>query len=137
MVFTVRCEEPAAGAMDFSKRVDDFVRGDDCVTFVVEDEGRVRTAKVYKDGSVEGPGDFSAQVEKDAGGWKVTARVRVSPAAFASGRVRGNVSRWRVGDMRLAKERRVPGSRYEHSRLCTRFTQPDADPAAFVELRLQ
>ena len=137
VVFVVRCEEPAAGAMDFSKHVDDFAWGDDSVTFVVENDGRVVTESVYKDGSREGEVGFETKVEKDATGWTVTAKMKISPAVFKAGKVRGNVSRWRVGDMRLPKERRVPGSRYEYSRLSTRYTQRDVDPAAFVEFRLR
>lgn len=137
VVFVVRCEEPAAGKMDFTRHADDFVRDDDYVLFVVEDGGRVAKAKVYKDGVREGDSGFEAKVAHDATGWTVTARAKISAAAFSAGKVRGNVSRLRVGDMRLPKERRVPGSRYEHSRLGTRFTQRDTDPAAFVEFRLR
>ena len=99
--------------------------------------GRVVTESVYKDGSREGEVGFETKVEKDATGWTVTAKMKISPAVFKAGKVRGNVSRWRVGDMRLPKERRVPGSRYEYSRLSTRYTQRDVDPAAFVEFRLR
>ena len=39
--------------------------------------------------------------------------------------------------IRITPEReRVKGSRYEHSRLGTRFTQPEDDPAAFVTFKL-
>ena len=126
LAIAVRCEDPAAARMDFAKLDRDFVHGDDCVAFAFADMG---TFKVYKTGLVDPvrPG-FRASVTHDATGWTVTARVDI-PA----GELRGNVSRWRVGDVRFPESERVAGSRYEHSRLSTRFTQPDDDPAAFVE----
>ena len=126
LTFVVRCEDPAAARMDFTKLDRDFVHGDDCVTFAFAGVGAF---KVYKTGLVESArAGFRASVAHDATGWTVTARVDV-PA----GGLRGNVSRWRVGDVRFPRSERVAGSRYEHSRLSTRFTQPDDDPAAFVE----
>ena len=121
--FVVRCEEPAAKKMDWTSIDNDFVWGDDCVTFVFEGLGK-RT--VFKTGK---------EVTHDATGW--TVEMGVPDEAVKRGFVRGNVCRWRVGDRREPEKRRVKGSRYEHSRLGTVFTQPDDDPAAFVTFRLK
>lgn len=123
LLLTIRCEDPAAERMDFTRHVRDFVRDDDCVVIVLEDEGSVRTEKIYKD---------DPRVSHDATGWTVETPVRISLEALRRGWVRGNVCRWRVGDRRLPKEERVAGSRCEHSRLNTRYTNSDEDPAAFV-----
>jgi len=137
LALTVRCDEPAADRIDFSKIDDDFVWGDDCVSFFFEDGGRVRTAKVFRNGEVRGaPESFSVRVTHDATGWTVVAGMPLSAEALSKGVIRGNVCRWRVGDRRLPKASRVAGSQYEHCRLGTCFTQPDSDPAAFVEFRL-
>ena len=130
---TVRCAEPAAAKMDFTKAEDDFVNGHDCVTFAFDDAGEPRLAVVDLAGGVKGGWDgFAARVAHDEAGWTVEAHVRLSEKARAAGCVRGNVARWRVGDRRHPEKERVPGSRYEHSRLGTCFTRPDDDPAAFV-----
>ena len=144
LVLTVRCEEPAAKKMDWSSIDDDFVWGDDCVTLVLEGVG---TWRVYKTGKVEsksgveverwqGMHRFDSSVTHDETGWTVTAVVQVSDEMAKRGFVRGNVSRWRVGDRRMPENERVEGSRYEHSRLGTRFTQPEDDSAAFVTFKL-
>lgn len=142
LCFRVRCGDPAASKMNFDRKVDDFVWGNDGVTFVLEDDDVVKAATVYLTGEVssknaqwkKGEG-FSARVTHDATGWTVEARVRLSARARAAGEVRGNVSRWRVGDRKHAESERVPGSRYEHTRLDTCFTQRDDDPAAWVIFR--
>ena len=74
---------------------------------------------------------------RDDRSWTVEARIKLPARALQAGSVRGNVCRWRVGDKRHPEKERVPGSRYEHTRLDTRFTQPDDDPAAFVEFLLR
>ena len=141
--FVVRCEEPAANKMDWTSIDNDFVWGDDCVTFVFEGLG---VWNVYKTGKVERwrGGEVKkwrgGEVEKwrvthDGSGW--TVEMGVPDEAVKRGFVRGNVCRWRVGDRREPKEGRVKGSRYEHSRLGTVFTRPDDDPAAFVTFRLK
>ena len=143
LCFRVRCDDPAAARMNFDKRIDDFVWGNDRVTFAVEDDGAVRMASVYLTGEVvskdvrwaRGDG-FSARVTHDVAGWTVEAKVRLSARAREAGEVRGNVCRWRVGDRKLPEAERVPGSRYEHARLDTRFTVREDDPAAFVVFRL-
>lgn len=137
LVFEVRCDDPAAERMDFSRLVDDAVWGNDCVTFVVAGEEDPQTAVVYLTGDVEkGWPGFSAQVSSDARGWTVVARVPLSEEALRTGQVLGNVARWRVGDRRLPEKARVPGSRYEQSRLNTVYTNMNADPAAFVAFEL-
>jgi len=149
LVLRVRCFDPAADKMDFSRRDHDFVWGDDGVTFVFGDEKAARSATVYLTGEVEKVGEwegdeFSAKVHSPANcqlsaasSWTVEARVRLSPSKPNDGCVLGNVCRWRVGDRRKAMSERVKGSRYEHSRLDTCYTAPDDDPAAFVEFRLR
>ena len=144
LCFRVRCDDPAAVRMNFEKMVEDFVWGNDRVTFVVEDDGIIRMASVYLTGEVASKdahwarGDgFSARVTHDAAGWTVAAKVRLSAQARETGEVRGNVCRWRVGDRKLPEAERVPGSRYEHVRLDTRFTVREDDPAAFVVFRLE
>lgn len=140
LALTVRCDDPAAAKMDFTTIDHDAVWGDDSVTFVFEEAGGVRAAKVYKDGSVEGVrGEtwLSAAVTHDKSGWTVTARVRLTAVSCARGFARGNVCRWRVGDRRQPSSVRVPGSRYEHCRLCTCYTHPDGDPAALVDFLLE
>ena len=137
LCLTVRCHEPAVAAMDFSRTVNDYVWGNDCVSFSLEVDGGVKTATVDLTGAVSGGWHgFSAWTSVDDSGWTVNARVRLDAAARAAGRLLGNVTRWRVGDRRLPAEKRVPGSRYEQSRLNTAFTNINADPAAFVEFRL-
>ena len=134
MEFTVRCEEPAAAKMDWTAIDDDFVWGDDCVTFVLEGMGEWR---VYKTGKVESKSGVGVgQVTHDETGWTVKMSVPVTEEIAKRGYVRGNVTRWRVGDRRMPAAERVEGSRYEHSRLGTRFTQPENDPAAFVTFAL-
>jgi len=133
LAIVVRCDEPAAAQMDFTNHVDDIVWDDDCVTFVLETDGQVRVTKVYKDGTRDGDLPLVAKIAHETTNWTVTAHVTL-PSPAKTEDVRGNVCRWRVGDMRLPKERRVPGSRYEHSRLRTRYTHPDADPDALVPL---
>ena len=133
--FTVRCEEPAAAKMTFGKMAPDFVRGNDNVKFVIDDGEGVKTAKAFADGHCERalfPG-FAARVTHDATGWTVEATIPVGAKARARGELLGNVCRWRVGDRRLPESERVKGSRYEHSRLATLFTNLDDDPAAFVK----
>ena len=122
-----RCFEPAVARLDFKHEVPDFVWGNDNVEFVVDDGDGVR---VLKRG-------FRDVVRRDDRSWTVEARVRLSAQALRAGTVRGNVSRWRVGDRRHPESERVPGSRYEHTRLDTRFTQPNDDPAAFVDFLLR
>ena len=139
LTVVVRCEEPAASRLDFRSIDDDFVWGDDCVTVLWETAGGVREARVYRTGEVRGrnlPDGFAACVAPDATGWTVTARWTLSAAERACGAGRGNICRWRVGDRREPRARRVPGSQYEHSRLGTCFTYPDDDAAAFVTFRL-
>ena len=79
---------------------------------------------------------FAARVTHDGTGWTVEARVRLTAEDRQRGYALGNVSRWRVGDRRRPQEERVPGSRYEHSRLGTVFTNDNDDPAAFVSFLL-
>ena len=77
------------------------------------------------------------EVTHDGTGWTVTVEIAVTEEMAKRGFVRGNVSRWRVGDRRMPVKDRVKGSRYEHSRLGTRLTQPEDDPAAFVTFVLK
>ena len=122
-----RCFEPAVKRLDFKHEVPDFVWGNDRVDFFVDDGSGVRTLK-------RGLKDV---VCRDDWSWTVEARVKLSAQALQAGSVRGNVCRWRVGDKRHPEKERVPCSRYEHTRLDTRFTQPDDDPAAFVDFLLR
>jgi len=151
LVLRVRCFDPAADKMDFSRRDHDFVWGDDCVTFVFGDGKEVRSATVYLTGEIEKDGTwandgFSAKVispfstlnsQLSTLNWSVEARVRLSQAELDAGSLLGNVCRWRVGDRRQAEPLRVGGSRYEQSRLETCYTSPNEDPAAFAEFRLK
>ena len=121
LVFTVRCDEPAAAKLDFSSVDGDWAHGDDSVTFAFE--GRA-AAKVFR--------DDGARVTHDAAGWTVTFKVALTEAEARAGVLRGNVCRFRVGDRRRPAAERVPGSCYEASRLSTVLTDPDDDPAAFV-----
>ena len=136
----VVCAEPAVAKMDFSHRVKDYVWGNDCLAFVWEGaEGKTQHARVYLTGEIERKGHdaFSASVSHDGKSWTVEARLKLSDGQVAANKVLGNVTRWRVGDMCLPKSERVPESRYEWSRLDTRYTRPNDDPAAFVEFRLR
>ena len=136
-VIRVVCAEPAAGTMDFTRLVNDFIRGNDRVSFVIAEDGAVRMATVDLTGGVSGGWKgFSASVAHDDHSWTATARIAVPASARDSGVMLGNVCRWRVGDRRKPKEVRVEGSRYEHTRLGTCYTVVDDDPAAFVEFRL-
>ena len=166
LTFLVRCEDPAADRMPFVREADDFVWGNDCVTFVLQGAGGQNTTRVYVDGSrddgtADAPPesekpvvcsswkgvsvrlpraeteDLSTRVSHDGTGWRVEASLRLSPEDIARGRVFGNVCRWRVGDRRMPEKRRVRGSRYEQSRLDTCYTNLDDDPAAFVEFMLR
>lgn len=133
----VRCEEPAAGRMDFSRTVRDAVVGNDSVIFVFELRGSVRQVRVDLAGGVEGGWrGFAATTMRDRLGWTVSASVELDRTALEGGVVRGNVARWRVGDRRLPAASRVKGSRYELSRLNTCYTNVHADPAAFVDFVL-
>ena len=123
----VRCFEPAVGRLDFRHEVPDFIWGNDRVEFFVDDGRGVR---VMKRGLLDA-------ICRDERSWTVEARTRISAQALQAGFVQGNVCRWRVGDVRQPKEGRVAGSRYEHTRLDTRFTQPNDDPAAFVDFLLR
>ena len=123
----VRCFEPAVARLDFKYEVPDFVWGNDRVDAFVDDGNGVRGLKL----------GLKDAICRDDQSWTVEARIKLSAQALQTGSVRGNVCRWRVGDVRHPKEGRVPGSRYEHTRLDTRFTQPDGDPAAFVDFLLR
>ena len=123
----VRCFEPAVARLDFRHEVPDFIWGNDNVRFVLDDGRGVRTLK---------RGLLDA-VCRDDRSWTVEAKVKLPAQALQAGFVRGNVCRWRVGDVRHPEDERVPGSRYEHTRLDTRFTQPDDDPAAFAVFLLR
>ena len=123
----VRCFEPAVARLDFKHEVPDFVWGNDRVDFFVDDSDGVRGLK-------RGLKDV---ICRDDRSWTVEARIKLSAKALQAGVVRGNVCRWRVGDRRHPVKDRVPGSRYEHTRLDARFTQPDDDPAAFVDFLLR
>ena len=112
----VKCFDPLADKLDYTHVVDNFVWGNDQVVLVLDDG---TGAKRYTRGLTE-------TVARDAESWTVEFRVKLSAAACRAGRVKGNVCRWRVGDRKF----------YEHTRLSTRYTQPDGDPAAFVEFRL-
>ena len=137
LVIRVVCAEPAAGTMDFTRLVNDFLWGNDRVSFVMADGGTVRMAAVDLTGAVTGGWTgFSATVGHDDRSWTVTARIALPASVRNAGMLLGNVCRWRIGDWREPKERRVAGSRCEHSRLGTCYTNLDADPAAFVEFRL-
>ena len=122
-----RCFEPAVARLDFKHEVPDFVWGNDNVEFLVDDGNGVR---ILKRGLLD-------VVARDERSWTVEARFGLSAQALRMGSVRGNVCRWRVGDRRHPEAERVPGSRYEHTRLDTRFTQPNDDPAAFVDFLLR
>ena len=122
-----RCFEPAVKQLDFKHEVPDFIWGNDSVEFFVDDGSGVR---VMKRGLLDA-------ICRDDWSWTVEARVKLSAQALQAGVVRGNVCRWRVGDKRHPEEERVHGSRYEHTRLDTRFTQPNDDPAAFVDFLLR
>ena len=140
LVFRVVCTEPAAARMDFAHQAKDFVWGNDCVLFAFEDpSGQPKCATVYLTGAVDGDDleGFSATVGHDGGSWTVVARLRTTAEQRRDGKVLGNVCRWRVGDRRQPAADRVPGSRYEHSRLDTCFTKPNDDSAAFVAFLLQ
>lgn len=133
----VRCEDPAAPQMDFTRTVNDVVWGNDCVTFVMVEGEDTHLAQVNLTGEIKkGWNGFTASVASDAKGWTVQARLRLSAEMRQAGKVLGNVARWRVGDRRLPHDKRVPGSRYEQSRLCTCYTNIDTDPAALVEFIL-
>ena len=116
LVVRVRCFDPLAAELDYAHVVDNFVWGNDTVVFAFDDGAGVR---MLTRGLTE-------TVARDAGSWTVEFRVRPSAEALRAGRVRGNVCRWRVGDRKF----------YEHTRLSTRYTQPDDDPAAFVNFKL-
>jgi len=139
LVFTVRCAEPAVGQMNLDDEpADDFVWGNDNLEFAFAGGER------HKIGAVVAAGPSSAEsrrivarVTHDGAGWTAHVRVKLTADELKAGKLVGNVSRWRVGDRRLPPETRVPGSRYEHSRLNTVYTQPNDDPAAFVEFRLK
>ena len=122
-----RCFEPAVARLDFKHEIPDFVWGNDSVEFIVDDGNGVRVLK-------RGLKDVACCDDRS---WTVEARVRLSAQALQAGVVHGNVCRWRVGDKRHPEEGRVPGSCYEHTRLDTRFTQPNDDPAAFVDFLLR
>ena len=126
-VIRARCFEPAVARLDFKHDVPDFVWGNDNVTLFVDDGSGVRA---FRRG-------LRDTICRDDRSWSVEVRVKLSEEALRKGFVLGNVSRWRVGDSRHPEKERVPGSRYEHTRLDTRFTAPDDDPAAFVTFRLQ
>ena len=134
----VRCEDPAAKRMDFARMTEDFVWGNDSVFFVFDVDGELRSEAVFLTGKRRGAlgSTLESKVSHDANGWTVEARLHLTEEQKRSGRILGNVCRWRVGDQRLPKAERVPGSRYEQSRLDTCFTYPDDDPSAFVEFRL-
>ena len=121
-----RCFEPAVARLDFKHEVPDFVWGNDRVDFFVDDGNGVRALK---------RGLLDA-ICRDDRSWTVEARIKLSAQALRTGSVRGNVCRWRVGDKRHPEKERVPDSCYEHTRLDTRFTQPNDDPAAFAVFRL-
>ena len=123
----VRCFEPAVARLDFKHEVPDFIWGNDRVDFFWDDGNGVRGLKR----------GLKDAICRDDRSWTVEARVKLSAQALQAGSVRGNVCRWRVGDRRYPTKDRVPGSRYEHTRLDTRFTQPDDDPAAFVDFLLR
>ena len=121
-----RCFEPAVARLDFKHEIPDFVWGNDGVEFFVDDgRGVQKIKRGLKDA-----------ICRDDRSWTVEARVKISTQALQAGSVKGNVCRWRVGDVRHPEKERVSGSRYEHARLDTRFTQPNDDPAAFVEFLL-
>ena len=122
-----RCFEPAVARLDFKHEVPDFVWGNDRVEFLVDDGTGVRTRKL----------GFRDAIDRDDRSWTVEARIGLSAQALQAGVVQGNVCRWRVGDKRHPEKERVSGSRYEHTRLDTRFTQPNDDPAAFVVFLLR
>ena len=111
-----RCFEPEVAQLDFEHEVPDFVWGNDNVEFVVDDGSGVRKMK-------RGLKDVTCRDDRS---WTVEARMKLSASALRAGFVKGNVCRWRVGDRK----------RYEHTRLDTRFTQPNDDPAAFVNFLL-
>ena len=123
----VRCFEPAVARLDFKHEVPDFVWGNDSVELVVDDCTGVRMQKL----------GLRDAIARDDRSWTVEARIKLSAQALQVGVVKGNVCRWRVGDRRHPEAERVPGSRYEHTRLDTRFTQPNDDPAAFVDFLLR
>ena len=123
----VRCFEPAVARLDYKHEVPDFVWGNDNVQFIIDDGSRVQTLKR----------GLKDAISRDDMSWTVEARVKLSVQALQAGVVQGNICRWRVGDKRHPEEERVPGSCYEHTRLDTRFTRPDDDPAAFVDFLLR
>ena len=112
----VKCFDALADKLDYTHVVDNFVWGNDEVVLVLDDG---RGAKTLRRGLTE-------TVARDAESWSVEFRVKLSAEALRTGRVKGNVCRWRVGDRKF----------YEHTRLSTRYTQPDDDPAALVNLKL-
>ena len=112
----VKCFDTLADRLDYTHVVDDFVWGNDAVVLILDDG---TGAKAFKRGLTE-------TVARDAGSWSVEFRVKLSAEALRTGRVKGNICRWRVGDRKF----------YEHTRLSTRYTQPDDDPAAFVNFQL-
>ena len=122
-----RCFEPAVARLDFKHQVPDFVWGNDEVEFIVDDGNGVKTLKR----------GLLNVVGRDDRSWTVEVHVKLSAKALQAGFVLGNVCRWRVGDRRQPQKERVPGSCYEHTRLDTRFTSPNDDPAAFVTFLLR
>ncbi len=119
----VRCAEPAMAKLFADRRVEDFVWGNDNVKVFAAG----RKAQVF----------WPEDCARDADGWSAVARIQLTAEELKKGRVLGNVSRLRVGDWRHPAKTRVPGSRRERSRLGTCFTDPDDDPAAFVEFDLR
>ena len=118
----IRCDEPALGKMRVGRRIEDFIWGNDDVKVLIA--GREEQVFHLED------------CERDATGWTAVARVELTAAELKAGKVLGNVCRMRVGDARRPAKERVPGSRRERSRLGTCYTDPDDDPAAFVEFVL-
>ena len=141
LVLTVRCEDPAAPKMNFTDvPVDDYVWGNDrldislCGRDLVPLNFRVDLLGYVMN---DWEGRCTAKIAPDDAGWTATVRIRLSDADLKAGKVRGNVSRWRVGDSKEPRQSRLPGSNYERTRLNTVFTQPDNDPAAFVDFLLK
>ncbi len=152
VTFGFHCEEPATDAMKQGVAGDTWGQ-DNLEVFIdasgvneghyyqviADATGRIST---YTDGPEWKPQGLQAKVDIADGYWTMELFFPFSDlAAFENAQVpttsaggcqwNGNFNRWRVGDMKLPKEQRQPGSVNDWARLYTRYNHWNRDPAAF------
>ena len=148
VAFAFRFDEPAVAAMPVGAWIDGHLDHDRVAVYLADASsatGAVLKARFDADGRLS---LFKGAFPRPANGAKLavvkgdtswSAELFIPFAALGGepSALKGNASRWRVGDWRPNGKDAAPGSAGEWTRFSTRFSQKDSDPCAFCTFRIK